>query len=560
MTQPSPYKDARIRINERVSMRDGARLATTVFLPPEGESFPVVLVRSAYGRQMGWAARDFLERGIALVTQDTRGRYGSDGHFYPFVYEENDGLDTLDWLAEQEWCDGRVGMFGASYLGAVQFAVASSNHPTLRALNPQFMAGDCWQHAYYFDGVYSLGLTFSWLVLEVNARVSEASLLPFYDIPNLLRQLPLGTLDEKMGCQPSAAFRNLLKHQSPDEHWDAWRWREIFKDTTVPMLITGGWYDYYAGDAFLNFAELRKSPDLKVAASHRLIVGPWTHGTHGSSELGELDFGPDATDEDDHHVRWLACLLKDGKSEDFQKAPIRLFVMGENVWRDEWEWPLARTEWTPFYLHASGVLSAQSPENETPDEYVYDPENSVPTTGGNHSVGPYNPGLYDICRPGPMEQSRVETRDDVLVYTSEVLEIDTEITGPIVVKLFAASSAPDTDWVARLCDVYPDGRSFNITEGVIRAAFQKRDWNHPELIEPHKIYEYTIDLQATSNLFKAGHRIRVQITSSNFPLWARNLNKGEPILTAQEWQNAEQTIYHDAEHSSHIILPIVPLG
>ena len=569
MKEYSPFKDVRILINERVIMRDRVHLATTVYLPAEGDSFPVVLVRMAYNRQgFSYLAKEFTSRGMALVVQDTRGRYGSEGHFYPFDNEKNDGLDTLDWLAEQPWCNGSVGMFGDSYMGAVQFAVAPHNHPILKALNPRFIPGDTWQHGYYFDGVYSLGLTFSWLVLEVNSPVTESYLLPLYDIPGVLRQLPLGTLDEKMGCQPSPAFRNLLKHESIDEHWDAWRWRHTLDKTTVPMLMTGGWYDYYAGDAFLNFAVLQSAPDPQVAASHRIIVGPWTHGIRWTPpgetfKMGEFDFGTEAAKEDDHNIRWLECLLKGGKSEDFQAAPIRIFVMGENIWRDEWEWPLARTHFTPYYLQGDGartegVLSLDTPGDESPDKYIYDPDNPVPTTGGNHSVGDYNPGLYDIWLVGPYEQSRVETRDDVLVYTTEILKQDMEVTGPVIVKLFAASSAPDTDWVARLCDVYPDGKSFNITEGVIRAVFQERDWQNPKLIEPHKIYEYTIDLQATSNVFKAGHRIRVQITSSNFPLWARNLNKGEPIATAVEFQSAQQTIYHDAEHPSHIILPLIP--
>lgn len=523
MKKYSPYKDVRILVNERVGMRDGVRLATTVYLPIEGDSFPVVLVRMAYNRQhFNYVAKEFTNRGMALVVQDTRGRYGSEGHFYPFDCEQNDGLDTLDWIAEQAWCNGRVGMFGDSYMGAVQFAVAPTNHPVLRALNPRFIPGDTWQHGYYFDGVYSLGLTFSWLVLEVNSSVSESYLLPFYDIEGVLRQLPLGTIDEKMGCKPSPAFRNCLKHDTVDEHWDAWRWRDSLNETTIPMLMTGGWYDYYAGDAFLNFQVLQSAPDPQVAASHRIIVGPWTHGIRGTSELGELDFGPNATAEDDHNVRWLDCLLKGGSVADFQTAPIRIFVMGENVWRDEWEWPLQRTEFTAFYFHGdgaahSGTLTCEAPSGEQPDSYIYDPDNPVPTTGGNHSVGDYNPGLYEICRPGPFEQSRVENREDVLVYTSEPLTHDVEVTGPVIVKLFAASSAPDTDWVARLCDVYPDGRSFNITEGVIAARFQERDWKNPKPIEPGRIYEYTIDLQATSNVFKAGHCIRVQVTSSNVP-------------------------------------------
>lgn len=564
MDEHSTYKDVRIFVNERVPMRDQVRLATTVYLPTEGEIFPVVLIRMAYNRQ-GFSTQfmEFVRRGMAVVVQDIRGRYGSEGNFYPLDLEKNDGLDTLDWLADQPWCNGQVGMYGDSYMGCVQFAIAASNHRLLRALNPRFVTGDGWQHAFYVDGVYSLALTFPYFVLEVNSRVSETYLLPYYDVPAVFRQLPLGTLDEKIGCKPVLAFRKTLQHEVLDAHWDAWRWRESLNATTVPTLLTGGWYDYYAGEAFLNFQALQSTPDPTVAASHRIIVGPWTHGVRGTSQIGEFEFGPDALREDDHNVRWLDCMLKGGRADDFQEAPIRIFVMGENAWRDEWEWPPTRTEFTCFYLHGNGadhtgLLDTNVPTHEEADSYLYDPDDPVPTTGGNHSIGPYNPGLYDMCLVGPYEQSRVETRDDVLVYTTEPLAQDTEVTGPVVIKLFAASSAPDTDWVGRLCDVYPDGRSFNITEGVIRACYRERDWRHPTPIEPHRVYEYTINLQVTSNVFKAGHRIRVQITSSNFPLWARNLNKGEPLATAADSQPANQTVYHDADHPSHIVLPLMP--
>jgi putative CocE/NonD family hydrolase len=382
-----------------------------------------------------------------------------------------------------------------------------------------------------------------------------------------LRQLPLLTLDEKLGCGVVPAYRDYVTHETRDPFWQALSWRETLGQTTAPTLLTAGWYDYYAGENFLNYQALCQSPDPKLASRHRVLVGPWTHGISGTTQLGELDFGPASLEEGDSTTRWLECLLRGGDAAQFQEAPIRLFVMGENQWRDEWEWPLRRTRFTPFYLHSAGaantsrgdgVLCRAPQESAQPDHYVYDPDNPTPTLGGNHSVGPYNPGLYELALPGPYDQRATEARDDVLVYTGEALEQDMEITGPVTLKLYAASSAPDTDFVARLCDLYPDGRSINITEGVIRARFHERAWQRPQLIEPGRLYEYTVELHPTSMVFKRGHRLRLQVTSSNFPLWDRNLNTGAPLATGAEFQKAAQTIYHDAAHPSHLILPVIP--
>jgi putative CocE/NonD family hydrolase len=259
-------------------------------------------------------------------------------------------------------------------------------------------------------------------------------------------------------------------------------------------------------------------------------------------------------------------MLKGDSASDYQAAPIRIFVMGENVWRDEHEWPLKRTAWTKFFLHSSGQantaagdgrLSTQAPTNEPADTYAYDPADPVLTRGGNHSVGPYNPGLYELSLPGPYDQKIAESRDDVLVYTTQPLDRDTEVTGPIWVHLFAKTDARDTDFVARLCDVYEDGRSINITEGVIRGRFWRRQWDTTELLEPGRVYEFRIELQPTANVFKRGHRIRLQVTSSNFPLWDRNLNTGEDPATGTRMRVANQTILHDAAHPSHAVLPLI---
>ena len=561
-------RNARVMQNVAVPMRDGVPLMTTVLLPlaPATSGYPAVLVRTAYGRA-GFGPGEFTERGLALVVQDCRGRYGSGGDYVPFVNETRDGEDTLAWLAAQPWCNGRIGMFGDSYLAATQFAVGASGVPALCALNPRFMAGDIWQHAYYCDGAFSLGLTWSWLCFEVSARTSNAASMSLFDVGRLLRELPLRELDVKSGFGEVPAYRDYVAHDRRDAFWRALSVREKLPLFTAPTLLTAGWYDYYAGETFANYAALLRTNDAALAGSHRVLVGPWTHGVNPTSRLGHVDFGPQALAENDATVRWLDGLLKGGRAETFQKAPIRLFVMGANAWRDEHEWPLARTRFTRFYLHSQGransllgdgALATEPPGSGVPDQFTYDPESPVPTLGGNHSIGPYNPGLYELAPPGPFDQRPIERRDDVLVYTTPPLPEDTEVTGPIELHLFAASSAPDTDFVGRLTDVFPDGRSINLTEGVIRARFRERCWDQPRLMQPGIVYEFVINLQATSNVFEAGHRICLDVTSSSFPLWDRNLNTGEPGATATRWQVARQTIYHDRERQSHLLLPVIP--
>ena len=544
--------------NVKAPMRDDVRLSTTVFLPAGVGPFPTVLVRTAYNR-VGITGQGFTDRGLALAVQDCRGRHDSEGEWYPFVHEAQDGLDTLEWLRRQPWCDGRVGMFGDSYLAATQFLLATTGTTGLTALNPRFMAGDCWKRAYYCDGAFSLGLTWSWLCFECSARTSEAALMPLFDVAKILRSSPLLALDEASGASAVRAYRDYVTHSHYDDLWQAINVRERLSQVRVPMLLVGGWYDYYAGETFLNYMALRKhAPSPGLGDAHRVLIGPWTHGMGGTSVLGEVDFGSAALAENDVTMRWLGALLTGGRPADVLPAPIRLFVMGANEWRDEHEWPLARTRWTECYLRAEGRLSPEPPSDEVPDEYEYDPSDPVPTLGGNHSIGPYNPGLYEMARPGPFDQRPVEARDDVLLFTSDALEHDTEATGPVTVTLYAASSAPDTDFVARLTDVHPDGRSLNVTEGILRARFREDVWGAPKLMDPGEVYEFRIDLQATSYVFMRGHCIRLQITSSGFPLWDTNRNTGSDPATDTGGQVARQAIYHDRAHASRLTLPLIP--
>lgn len=542
--------------NLKVKMRDGIELATNVFLPDGQSSFPIVLVRTAYNRNFVFV-NDFLSKGIGVVAQDCRGRYESDGNFYPFVNEEKDGYDTLEWIARQPWCNGKIGMFGASYLAATQFYAAISGTKHLCALNPQFMTGDCWKQAYFSNGAFSLGLTWSWLCFETNSRISQAQTMPAFNVAQLLKTLPLIDLDVKSGSGKVKSYRDFVSNNQYCGFWKNFSLDGHYHRFQMPVLLIGGWYDYYPGEMLRVFNELKKHSESKqTAESHRIIIGPWTHGISRETILGEVDFGKNSLKENDATVRWLDCTLKGKDIMKFQKSPIRIFVMGKNVWQDEYEWPPARIKYEKWYIHSGNRLDRKVPVDENPDSFVYDPENPVPVIGGNHSIGTYNPGLYEIAKPGPYDQRILESRRDVLFYTSNILKKDIEIIGPITFVLFASSSAKDTDFVVKLADVYPDGKSMNISEGIIRARFRNDVWGEPVLMKPGKTYEFHIEMMPSAYLFKKGHRIKVYITSSNFPLWDRNLNTGNDPATDTSCIIAHQTVFHDSHRPSHITLPV----
>ncbi|MCX7704868.1 MAG: CocE/NonD family hydrolase [bacterium] len=546
----------RVMRNVKIKMRDGVKLATNVFLPDGNGPWPVVLVRTAYNRNFV-SPVDFLTKNIAVVVQDCRGRYASEGIFYPFVKEEKDGYDTLEWIASQPWCNGKIGMYGASYLAATQFFAVISGSKRLSVLCPQFMTGDGWKQAYYCNGALSLGLTWSWLCFETNSRTSEAQTMPVFDVNKILKSLPIIELDKKTGAGLVKSYRDFVTNNVYNSFWKRFSLSGHFEKFQIPVLLIAGWYDYYPGEMFKIFQQLKKHSKIKeIAESHRIIVGPWTHGVNSSTILGEIDFGSQALQENDATVRWLDCILHGKNACEFQKAPIRIFVMGKNCWQDEYEWPPARVKYEKWYIHAGGLLDKKVPTDEKQDEFDYNPEDPLPVIGGNHSIGSYNPGLYEIAKPGPYDQRVLESRKDVLVYTSDVLKKNMEIIGPVSFVLFASSSAPDTDFVVKLADVYPDGKSINISEGIIRARFRNDIWGQPVLMKPGRVYKFHIEMMPTAYLFKKGHRIKVYITSSNFPLWDRNLNTGKDPARDTSFQIAHQKIFHDSFRPSHIIFPI----
>ncbi len=555
----------RLAVNVMLPMRDGVHLATDVWLPPQGERFPTLLLRTIYNKQqplvVSWA-RYFVEAGYAVVLQDSRGRFNSDGQFDPYTCEPADGYDTQEWIGRQSWCDGNLGMFGLSYSGYTQTISAPLRSRFVKALAPIGSQQDNYGH-HRVDGVAQPAVLFNFINLV--GRTTHRDAVVQLDRERLLRRLPLiSALDDIVGDMP--LFRRAIEHETYDDYWAGHSLRERYREVETPAYFMTGWYDALAHETFKLYAGWRTQARSESARRQtRLLVGPWAHvqgpwwikdlGEQG--EFGDVTLGPDANiDLLGEHLRWYDRRLRNVDNGIDEEAPIRLFVMGANRWRSEHEWPLARTRYTDFYLHSGGSANTldgdgrlqREPSGETPpDRFVYDPADPVPTVGGQQMHPPF----------GPRDRRGVERRADVLVYTSDPLERDLEVTGPVSATIYAATDAPDTDFTAALVDVYPDGRAIILCEGIRRGRL-RASFDQARPIQPGEVYEYPIDLWETGNVFKAGHRIRVEISSSNFPRNERNLNTGERPGFGAEMRAASQTVHHDAARPSRITLPVIP--
>ena len=550
--------DVDLQLDLKVPMRDGVGLSADIYRPRAPGRFPTVLIRTPYDNNSLIAkARSLANRGYVCVAQDCRGRWDSDGSYYPFHPDGEDGYDTQEWIGRQEWSNGKIGMSGASYLGLVQWqsAVHASEHLTCMA--PRVICADFYQGLVHPGGALQLGVCMTW-GMRTNGRTAQD--IDYHNWTEAFRGLPIAGIDELAGRRMQF-WKDWVDHPCYDDYWKAVDVEMRFGDIRAPAFNMGGWYDLYARDTFVCFNGLRRQGATPEAKRSKLIVGPWPHSLSTSTRTGDVDFGADSmVDLEGLELRWFDYWLKGIDNGVAGEPPLRLFIMGSNQWRDEHEWPLARTDWQKWHLHSQGrantllgdgSLSPQAPGDETPDRFVYDPEHPVQTNGGNNCCSPH------IVPWGPFDQRPVEMRGDVLCYTSAPLLEAMEVTGPVKVVLFAATDGRDTDWTAKLVDVSPDGYAMNLCDGIVRARFHE-GFESESLLEPERIYRYEIDLSATGNLFRAGHRIRLEISSSNFPRFDRNPNTGNELGKDTEMRRARQTVHHDAANPSHVLLPVIP--
>jgi len=561
--------------------RDGVTLYADVYRPDAPGKFPALVIRTPYNKRREPPPNEppyFVPRGYIVIFQDTRGRFSSEGEFYPFVNEARDGCDAIEWAAALPWCNGMVGTAGQSYPGLVQYFAAVERPPHLKAMAPVSGPVTYFEDFVYRRGVFELGWMLAYFVFMARDTLQRkgvyewhrARLDSYITDPDVrfstlkldeYMHLPLSDWGEHLK-DGAPYFADYLRNWKYNAYWEATDLRRRFHEFDTPMLHVGSWYDVFQYDTLTMYQGMRdKAASESARRAQKLLMGPWAHlfpySVPTSKGTGEIDFGPEARIElNAIQLRWFDHFLKGVDAGVLEDSPVRIFVMGDNRWRDENEWPLERTRYTDVYLHSrgranslrgDGALSFAKPGEEAPDNFVYDPNNPVPTRGGTTLSIP----------PGVFNQADVEQRDDVLVYTSEALSADFEVTGPVSLRLHAASSAPDTDFTAKVVDVRPDGYAQNIVDGVIRARFRESQ-SAPTLITPDRVYEYAIDLWATSHVFKPGHRIRLEVSSSNFPRYDRNQNTGHDFGADGEVRTAKQTIFHDSRYPSHLVLPVIP--
>jgi putative CocE/NonD family hydrolase len=559
------------------TMRDGVTLRADVFRPDDTSKHPAIVIRTPYGKGPS-ANSDYFSplvgafAGYAIVIQDVRGRFASEGDFLPTLGKDgDDGYDTIEAVAAESWCDGNIGMAGASYLGAVQWRAALAAPSHLKAIAPHIVSPNR-----LFEtrraGVHELKMTLGWsaaMAIDTLSRLSAQG----KDVSSALRATRDALADLDRACEflplnamPFLQSGSPVRGRFGEQDLKSFESEnDIFLDCSrihIPVMQAGGWYDNFIGDMVRTFVRLKENAGSTAARQgQHLFVGPWTHGVRLGSQVGEMNFGRQASAvgamSTARHLAFFDKYLRGKESPEL--VSVRYFLMGANEWREAETWPLPETERRRFFFHSGGrantadgdgKLSRNEPGAESPDTYTYDPASPVRSRGGR-----INPDLGESG--GPLDQSLVERRQDVVCFTSEELATDLEVTGSIELQLFAASSARDTDFMVRLLDVYPDGRAINIAEGCIRARYRSSILR-PELLTPGEVYPFRIDMGATSCLFRRGHRLRVHVTSSDFPRFDRNMNTGHPIGEDAAGVPAEQSIFHRTGLASYIDLPVIP--
>jgi putative CocE/NonD family hydrolase len=537
-----------------IRMRDGVRLQNFLYRPAGRGPFPSLLARCMYGAdKVDERARFWTEKGYAVLLQNVRGRHGSQGGPVGRNDFAEDGYDTIEWMQGQPWCSRRIGTFGRSALARVQVATAFLAHPAHRAMSPTVLPYGMMSR---LGGAIMFSQIPQWFYYA-----QSGPLLQDYEkvdwMPHLFKLPVTSVLDEIGG--PLQQYTDVVINAHQNYLSDPLR-PEKFKALNTPNLMITGWYDHCATGPVDFFMHTMAYASEEQKRNTHLIIGPWDHSASGD-EAGEYDFGPDASlDHSAIEAAFFEQHLK-GHAPAEPLTPVKIFVMGRNAWRDEVEWPLSRARPKKFYLHSNGdvhgawvpgSLSLEFPGEESPDHFTYDPADPVPTWGGANSA----PARVLPMKRGPRDQQITLYRRDVLTFYSTPLPTPLEVTGMLKLVLYAASSAVDTDFTAKLMDVAPDGNARLISDGVVRARFRS-GLENAVLLEPGKIYRYEIDLWFTSNQFQVGHRIALAISSSNFPRINRNLNTGGDNQRDSHFKVAHQTIFHDSRYPSHLILPVV---
>jgi len=542
--------------------RDGITLRADIYRPKADGKFPVLLQRTPYDKRL-YVAEAILsaQRGYVYVVQDCRGRFASDGEWYPFRDEGRDTYDAVEWAATLPYANGKVAMTGISYVAVPELLGAMTAPPHLVAIYPGITASDYHEHWVYHGGALSQMFTQGWsqyfTQAEVMRRATEAANPPFLGTAPAAEWAPLESFST---TNLAPWFRDWIAHPSFDDYWRQWSVEKNYERIKVPALHWGAWYDLFMPGAIRNYTGLKTRGGNEAARKgQRLVISTGGHAGVGR-KVGAIDFGQESDfDFVGYGLRWFDWVLKGIDDGISKEKPVRLFIMGKNVWRNEDAWPLARAQLTRYYLHSGGkantlrgdgALSTSAPGEEPADSYVYDPANPTPTYGGCH---PYPPGVG----PGPQDQRAIEGRDDILIYTTTPFGRDTEITGPITLELYVSSSAVDTDFTGKLVDVWPDGFAQNLCEGILRARYRD-SLEKPELMNPGQVYRLTLDLGATANVFLAGHRLRLEVASANFPRFSRNPNTGEQPATASAGVKATNSVYHDHTRPSALLLPVIP--
>jgi putative CocE/NonD family hydrolase len=551
--------------NVEMKTRDGVTLRADIYRPKADGKFPVLLNRNPYDKYIYLTdALASAARGYVFIVQDARGRFASDGDWYPFKYESQDTYDTVEWAAALPYSNGKVGMVGISYVGVPQLLGAIAAPPHLVAIYPGITASDFHENWIYHGGALSQAFAQGWSGYFTNQELSRRASKAAGPSPAELLTLPPArhaAVESFTAKNLAEYYRDWIAHPRFDDYWKQWSIEQHYDQIKIPALHLGAWYDIFMPGALRNYIGVKTRGGSDAARKgQRLVVIPGGHAGF-SQRIGAVDFGRDSLfDVWAYGLRWFDWVLKGIDNGMANEKPVRLFIMGRNVWRDEDDWPLARALSTRFYLHSTGrantligdgaLSTTAAAVAEPADTYVHDPGNPAPTYGG---VIASPEGIT----AGPQDQRAIEGRLDILVYTTAAFEKDTEVTGPISLELYVSSSAVDTDFTGKLIDVWPNGFAQNLTEGILRARY-RNSMEKAELMNPGQVYRLTIDLGATANVFLAGHKLRLEVASANFPRFDRNPNTGAEPETSTTYAKATNIIYHDHDHPSALVLPVVP--